>query len=106
MNSGELAAEVVALALAAIVGFAAVTWLITSAARKTPEAMVAIILGLITVLALGVFLFTYEDSDVAGTIAATGVGAFAGALTKLFGDKKTSADADSDPRESASEEQS
>ena len=84
MNSGELAAEIVALSLAVVAGFVAITWLLTSAARKTPEAMVAIILGLITIIALGVFLFTYEQSDVAGTIAATGVGAFAGALTTLF----------------------
>ena len=74
--------EVVVLAVAALGSFVIVAYLLTKAAKQTPQAMVTITLGMLTILALVGYLVTREE--IAANLVATGIGAFAGALTALF----------------------
>jgi uncharacterized membrane protein len=97
-------AELIAiLALIGLVGFILV-WALIKVSSREPSAMVTITLGLLTLVAMGGFILT--QSDILGTIAATGIGALAGAVTNLFDSKKrgtqdseadTSGPAPSDP---------
>lgn len=57
-------------------------WALVRVSDKEPSALVTITLGLLTLVAVGAFVLT--DSDILGTIAATGFGALAGAVTNVF----------------------
>jgi len=71
---------IVVLALAAA-GFLLV-WAMLRTSDREPPAMVTVTLSLLTLVSIGGFIIT--ESDILGTIAATGVGALAGAVTNLF----------------------
>lgn len=67
-----------------------------SASNLKPASLVAVSLSLLTLVALGGFILT--ANDILGTLAATGFGAIAGALTTLFGDSRQPPSDDSDDK--------
>ena len=69
-----------------VVALIVLGWILTraiiAAASLRPPAMVAVSLSILTLVALGGFILT--GLEVLATIAATGFGAIAGAMTSLF----------------------
>jgi drug/metabolite transporter (DMT)-like permease len=83
-----IALEVVAVSIAAIIGFGFITWLLLRAAKSAPAAMVTLALSIITIIALFAYAVTRETSIVA--LVGTGLGALAGAVTyQLAGGTET-----------------
>ena len=80
-----LAAEVVAVAISAMVVFGFVTWMLLRAATLAPAAMVTLALSLITIIAIAAYGITREEVMVA--VIGTGIGALAGAVTAQLGTK-------------------
>jgi hypothetical protein len=75
-------AGLIALGVALVaLGFALV-WAMIRVSHREPSSLVTVTLGLLTLVALGAFVLT--SSEILGTIAATGVGALAGAVSNLF----------------------
>ena len=68
------------LALAAV-GFLFV-WALLIVSKREPGAMLAVSISLLTLTSISVYALT--QSEVMGTLAATGMGALAGSLTALF----------------------
>src|SRR6187431_2326147 len=83
-----------AFALVALVSLAALGWVLTKAIIRAshlePPAMVTVALSILTLVALGGFILT--GMGVLGTLAATGFGAIASAMTNLFSKKARSVD--------------
>jgi hypothetical protein len=71
------------LAVAFIAGVLA--FVLLRAATKQAEAMVTVALSILTLVAIIGFISTQNEALI--TLAGAGVGALAGALTNLFGDK-------------------
>ena len=80
-----LSIEVAAAAIAAVVVFGYVTWLLAKAARLAPAAMVTLALSIITILALAAYAAT--QAEVIAAVVGTGIGALAGAVTAQLGNK-------------------
>ena len=78
-----LSIEVAAAAIAAVVVFGYVTWLLAKAARLAPAAMVTLALSIITILALAAYAAT--QAEVIAAVVGTGIGALAGAVTAQLG---------------------
>lgn len=77
-----LAVEQIVIGLGfVILGFVMV-WAVIRVSQSEPRAMMAVIVGLLTFVAMIAFALTGEE--VLGTLAATGLGALAGAVTNLF----------------------
>lgn len=68
-----------------LLGWVLTRALIAASTLRAPS-MVAIALSVLTLVALGGFILT--ENNILGTLAATGFGAIAGALTSLFGDSR------------------
>lgn len=81
---------VAACALAGL-GFLLV-WALVIVSRHEPPALVVTTLGLLTLVALVAFAAT--ANEVLGTLAATGIGALAGAVTDVFGKRRRDDDVD------------
>jgi len=73
---------VAAVALAVIAGV--LTFALLRAASKKADAMIVVSVSLLTLVAIVGFMFTQAEALI--TLAGTGVGALAGAITNLFGD--------------------
>lgn len=73
---------VAAVALAVIAGV--LTFALLRAASKKADAMIVVSVSLLTLVAVVGFMFTENEALI--TLAGTGVGALAGAITNLFGD--------------------
>lgn len=78
-----LAVEVIVVAIAVMVAFLAVMWLLLRSADKPNPAMLTLSLSVITVLATIGFILTRENALV--TVVAAGVGALAGGVTFQLG---------------------
>lgn len=75
-------AVVIGIGLALVLLGWATTRAILAAANREPRAMVTVALAVVTLAALGAFVLT--GREVLATIAATGVGALASAVTGIF----------------------
>ena len=91
-NEVVLGAEVAVslLAIAFIAGVLA--FVLLRAATKRADAMVTVALSILTLVSIVGFVATQAEALI--TLAGAGVGALAGALTNLFGDKPRSTDGD------------
>ncbi len=72
---------VIGAVMLAAVGFLFV-WALIIVSKREPGAMLAMSIALLTLVAIGVYAVT--QSEVMGTLAATGMGALAGSLTAIF----------------------
>jgi hypothetical protein len=77
----ELGSDLTVALLLALAAFIMV-WALVKLRDSEPSTLVTIVLGLLTLVAIGGFLLV--ESDILGTIAATGVGALAGAVSNIF----------------------
>ena len=77
----ELGGDLTVAVLLALAAFIMV-WALVKLRDSEPSTLVTIVLGLLTLVAIGGFLLV--ESDILGTIAATGVGALAGAVSNIF----------------------
>lgn len=71
----------VALFVFAVLGFVLV-WVMLRISDREPRVLVTILVGLLTFTAL--IGFTVTEAETLGTLAATGLGALAGAVSSLF----------------------
>ena len=76
------AVEVAAAALGFVVLGFVLVWAVLRMADREPSVAIPMLVGLLTFVAIVAFALTGEE--VLGTLAATGVGALAGALTSIF----------------------
>ena len=77
-----IAAEVLAAAVGFVVlGFVTV-WAVLRLADREPSVTIPMLVGLLTFTAVVAYALTREE--VLGTLAATGIGALAGAVTSLY----------------------
>ena len=70
------------------------TFALLRAAAKKADAMIVVSVSLLTLVAIVGFIATQYEALI--TLAGTGVGALAGAITNLFGDKPRKDDPDVD----------
>lgn len=57
-------------------------WVLIIMSKREPGAMLSVSIALLSLVALGVY--AVSESETAGTIAATGMGALAGSLTAIY----------------------
>jgi hypothetical protein len=78
-------AEIVAAFFLVAVIAGVLTFALLRAASKKADAMIVVSVSLLTLVAIVGFIATQNEALI--TLAGTGVGALAGAITNLFGDK-------------------
>lgn len=91
---------VVGAVMLAAVGFLFV-WALVIVSKREPGAMLAVSIALLTLVAIGVYAVT--QSEVMGTLAATGMGALAGSLTAIFRARQTEVDEEPPTRQERDE---
>ena len=77
-----LAVEVLAVAIGFVVLGFVLVWALLRVTKAEPTAAIPVLVGLLTFVAIVAYALTREE--VLGTLAATGMGALAGAVTSLL----------------------
>lgn len=86
-TASTIGAEIVAGLFAVLLIMAVVVFALLRAGRYPPSVGLVISLSLLTTISLAGFAIT--QLEVLGTIAATGIGAIAGAVSAAWGDRST-----------------
>ena len=80
-----LGVELLGIAVGFVVLGFVLVWAVLRVTDREPTAAIPMLVGLLTFVALVAYALTREE--VLGTLAATGLGALAGAVTSLFDDR-------------------